>query len=185
MKTLAPIKADDFARIAAVLGPCELVEGEIVPLAPAGMEHSEVTMRILLALVAWNRQAKKGRVLTNEIGLVVKEDPDTVRGADVLFISYKRLPAAEKWKGFLRHKPELVVEILSADVSWKKMEEKVAEYHAFGVDLVWVADPQTQSVRLYPKGKASRVLHGQDELAGGHLLPGFRCKVVEFFVDKS
>ena len=126
---------------------------------------------------------KAGRVLTNETGVVVKRDPDSVRGADVLFISYQRLPATEQWEGFLRQPPELVAEVLGADESWKKMEEKIAEYHAFGVDLVWVADPRMLAVRLCPRGGEPSVLHGSDELTGGNVLPGFRCKVSEFFAD--
>ena len=152
-------------------------------MAPGGLEHNEITCRIYDLLRDWNKRSKRGRVLTNETGIVVKEDPDTVRGADVLFISFKRLPAAEKWTGFLRQRPELVVEVLSEDVSWKKMEEKVADYHGFGVDRVWVVDPKTQSVRLYPKGKPATLLHDSDELSAGGLLPGFRCTVSEFFAE--
>lgn len=184
MSTVAkpiPITAEDFERIAPLLGPCELVEGEIVRMCPGGVRHSAVTVNVVYLFERYNREFKLGRVLSNEAGMVVKQGPDTVRGADVLFISCKRLPGSEDWEGFLRHPPELIVEVLSADSSWKKMEEKVAEYLAFGVDLVWVADPQTLSVRVFPRGAAPFVLHTGDDIDAGEAFPGFRCRVAEFF----
>lgn len=115
---------------------------------------------------------------------MVRSAPDTVRGADVLFISYGRLQAAEDWEGFLRHPPELVVEVFSKDDSWKKMEEeKIADYHAFGVDVVWVVDPQTRTVRLYPRAGEPSILQAADELDGADFLPGFKCPVATFFAD--
>jgi Uma2 family endonuclease len=137
--------------------------------------------RIFILLENHNRQLKLGRVMTNETGIVVKRDPDTVRGADVLFISYRRMPESEDWDGFIRHPPELVVEVLARDDSWKRMEEKVADYHAFGIDLVWVADPQTLAVRVYPKGEPSSVLQGTDEITGRSAFPELRCNVSDFF----
>ncbi len=183
MATLSLITAEDFERVAPFLGPCELVAGEIVRMPPAGVRHSMVTGRIFFALESWNQAARLGRVMTNEAGIVVRSGPDTVRGADVLFISYRRQSASEDWEGFLRYPPELIVEVLSKEDSWKKMEEKIADYHAFGVDVVWVVDPQTRSVRLYPKGSEPSVLQAADEIAGADLLPGFKCLVAKLFAD--
>lgn len=183
MTTTVAITAEDFERIAPVLGPCELVQGEIVRMSPGGFEHSRITVRVVFLLEGHSRRNKLGRVLTNEAGMVVRHGPDTVRGADALFISFRRLPRSENWKGFLQQVPELVVEVLSEDDSWKKMEEKIADYHTFGVDMVWVIDPRTLAVRLYPRGAEPFVLHSADEIDGGELLPGFRCRVAEFFGD--
>jgi len=183
MKLLAPITADDFERIASVLGPCELVKGEIIPMAPAGIPHSDANARIGAFFFFFCMKTRNGRVLIGEAGLVVQEDPDTVRGADALYISHKRLPRGTRWHGFLRQPPELVVEVMGSDATWDKLEEKVSEYHAFGVDEVWVIDPNTFSVRVYPKNAKSRLLHESDTLTGGKLLPGFKCKVADLFVD--
>jgi Uma2 family endonuclease len=177
------LTAEDFAKIAPLLGPCELVKGEIVHMAPGGLEHSEVSTNITLLLGVYVRRKRLGRVLSNEAGIVVAKDPDTVRGADVAFISYERLPKGQRFRSFLRHRPELVVEVLGEDQSWEKMNEKVADYHAFGVDLVWVADAHTETVRVYPKGGEPLVRQRNEELSGGELLPGFSCKVADFFTD--
>ena len=183
MGTRTQITADDLERIAPYVGPCELVEGELVRMSPGGADHSAVTGQIFLLLQNHARQVAAGRVLTNETGIVVKRHPDTVRGADVLFISYSRLPKAVTLKGYLRQAPELVVEVLSEDDTWKRMEEKIADYHGCGVDMVWVADPRTLSVRIYPNGGEVGVRHASVEISGDPFLPGFHCTVAEMFAD--
>ena len=39
-----------------------------------------------------SKRADLGRVVTNDSGIVTQRDPDTVRGADVAYYSYARLP---------------------------------------------------------------------------------------------
>jgi Uma2 family endonuclease len=181
MKTASLVSTREFEGMAHRLGPCELVSGEIIAMSPGHYTHSRVTMNIAFILESYARRSKHGRTLTNEAGLVTSAADDTVRGADVTFISFKRLPAHKERRGFLRQPPELVVEVLGAEETWQSVEEKVADYHEFGVDMVWVADPNTLSVRLYPRRGEPRVLHEKDEISGGRLLPGFRCRVAEFF----
>lgn len=177
------LTAEDFERVAAVLGPCELVKGEIVPMSPGGVRHSRVTVNAVAVLDAHCQATGFGRALTGEAGVIVARRPDTVRGADVAVVSYARLPKGPLQDGFLTTPPELVVEVLSRDTSWEKMELKVADYHAFGVDLVWVLDPQTTTLRAYPRGGEPVVLHGADEASADPHLPGFRVRVSRFFEE--
>ena len=183
MKATALLSAEDFARVAPVLGSCELVRGEIVPMSPGGIKHSRVTVNAVALLDAHCRSRDLGRVLSGEAGLIVARRPDTVRGADVVFISYERLPKGSVDDGFLRQPAELVIEVLSKDTSWEKVEEKVAEYHVFGVDLVWVLDSQTLTLRSYPRGGAPVLLRDTDLVTADPHLPGFAVRVSEFFHD--
>ncbi|HLA76855.1 MAG TPA: Uma2 family endonuclease, partial [Vicinamibacteria bacterium] len=66
-------------------------------MSPGGFERSRITGRAFFLLESHNRRLNLGRVLTNEAGVVVRRHPDTVRGADVLFISFRRLPKSENW----------------------------------------------------------------------------------------
>lgn len=184
MRTAALLTAEDFARVAGLLGPCELIRGEVVPISPGGLEHSQVTGRAFFLIETYNRRHRLGRVLTGEAGLVVARRPDTVRGADVAFISYVRLPRdlAER-SGFLQSPPELVVEVLSRDTPWEKMEEKVADYHRFGVDLVWVLDLQTLTLRTYEREHPPKVFRDSDTVSADPHLPGFTSLVADFFQD--
>ncbi len=85
--------------------------------------------------------------------------------------------------GFLKQPPELVIEVLSKDTSWEKMEEKVADYHAMGVDLVWVLDPQTITLRAYPRGGSPLLLRDTDMASADPHVPDFAVPVSAFFED--
>lgn len=177
------LSAEDFELVAQVLGPCELVRGEIIPMSPGGIRHSRITGNAFRLLDSHCRPRHIGRVLTGEAGVIVARQPDTVRGADVAFISYQRLPEAASEEGFLQKPPELIIEGLGKDVSWAKMEEKAADYHAVGVDLVWVLDPQTITLRVYQRGASPLVLRDTDTASADPHVPEFAVNVSAFFVS--
>ena len=181
MRTSTLLRAEAFARVAEVLGPCELVDGEVIPMSPGGFRQSEITGRACLLLGAHNRAHRMGRVLTGESGFIVRREPDTVRGADIAFISYQRLPKDTPVTGFVEVPAELIIDVLSDDVSWAEMEKKIGEYHAFGVDLVWVLDPRTLTLRSYARGASPVLLRDADTASADPHVPGFSCRVSDFF----
>lgn len=183
MRIAALLSAEDFELVAQVMGSCELVRGEIVPMSPGGIRQSVITGNAARLLDSHSRSHGLGRVLTGEAGVVVARRPDTVRGADVAFISYQRLPKGPTEHGFLKQPPELVIEVLSLDTSWEKMEEKVADYHAMGVDLVWVLDPQTMTLRAYPLGRPAALFRDTDLASADPHVAGFSVVVGAFFEE--
>ena len=181
VRTSTLLRAEEFARVAEVLGPCELVNGEIIPMSPGGFRHSKVTLRASFLLEAHNQAHRLGHVLTGETGIIVRRGPDTVRGADVAFISYQRLPRDAQISGFLEQAPELIIEVLGDDRSWSEMEEKIGEYHAAGVEIVWVLDSRTLSLRAYARGASPVLLREPDTASADPHMPGFSCRVADFF----
>ena len=127
VRTSALLRAEEFARVAEVLGPCKLVNGQIVPMSPGGFRQSEITSRACFLLESHNRVRRLGWVLAGEAGFIVHRGPDTVRGVDVAFISYRRLPKDTQTTGFLELPAELIIEVLSDDVSWSEMETKIGD----------------------------------------------------------
>ena len=61
----------------------------------------------------------------------------------------------------------------------------MAEYLKVGVRLVWVVHPPTRTVRIHrpssAAGGAVSQLTGDETISGEEVLPGFSCKVAEFF----
>jgi Uma2 family endonuclease len=171
----------EFERIAPRLGPCELVRGRVVYLSPGGLPHSTVSGNIAGLISAWARKTRRGRVLTNEAGLVTDEEPGTVRGADVAFISYKRLPRGPVPDGFGRTPPELVVEIVGKGQGWDTMVEKAGEYLTMGVDRVWIVDVNKQHVHVFRRDEEPMILNARMTITDPDVLPGFRSRVRAFF----
>ena len=63
------------------------------------------------------------------------------------------------------------------------MEEKVSDYHAMGVDLVWVLDPHTMTLRAYRRGGTPLLLRDTDTATADPHVPGFVVSVGAFFED--
>jgi Uma2 family endonuclease len=176
------ITGEELARMADV-GSCELVEGRIVPVSPGGTEHSVVTTNALRILDAFVRPARLGLVLTGEVGLYTRHNPDTVRGADVAFISTTRLERRSRALTFLDVASELIVEVLSQDDTLAKLADKLREYFAADVKLVWVVDPRARRVHVYRSLGDRRELTEGDTLAGDDVLPGFAAPVAHLFEE--
>jgi Uma2 family endonuclease len=143
--------------------------------------HSGIALNIAYLLEHWNRRAGKGRVYSNEAGLITQSKPATVRGADVAFFSFKRLPRRSEPSGFSAVPPELVVEIIGKGQGWRKMVEKAGEYLRMGVDRVWIVDPKRRSLTVLRPDDEPTVLSEGQAVIDAKILPGFRCRVREFF----
>jgi Uma2 family endonuclease len=162
------------------LGRTELVKGEIVHLMPHKYTHGliEATIGAILHIFVGNH--KLGWVLAGEVGVYTARDPDTVRGMDVAFISNERLAQVQS-SSYLDVAPELIVEVVSPGDSWSEITQKLEEYFAIGVKLVWVADPDRQRMHVYRSLTEVDILTVSDDLTGGEVLPGFQVSLAELF----
>ncbi|HEX9670214.1 MAG TPA: Uma2 family endonuclease [Thermoanaerobaculia bacterium] len=161
------------------LGPCELVDGRIVPMSPTGDLHGGIEAILAAALLAYARETGRGKVRSGEVGIYVRRGPDTVRAADVLFISNERW-ARRSSEGYLDVAPELVVEILSPDDRWTDVTIKLADYFAAGVVAVWVVDPSLRKVFAYRSLTDVRQFE-DDRLVEEDVLPGFSLSLADLF----
>jgi Uma2 family endonuclease len=179
-KTDEPLMtADELAR-RPDLEPCELVEGRIESMTPTGFVHGDVESELVTALRAWSKTSRRGKVVGGEVGLYLRRNPDTVRAADVLYISFERLDRRGP-SGYLDVPPELVVEVLSPDDRWSEVMQKLEEYLAFGIDRVWIVDPRLRQVFAYRSLTEIATFGEGDELQDGEILPGFRIAVADLF----
>ncbi|MEK6260177.1 MAG: Uma2 family endonuclease [Planctomycetota bacterium] len=161
--------------------PVDLVRGEIVEMPPPGGVHGTVCGNVAFELISWTRRSDLGVVTANDSAVVTELDPDTVRGCDVAFVSWKRLPTKKIPKGAFRNPPDLVVEIMSPSDRWNNVLAKVNEYLDVGVIEVWIVDPEDRSVDVYRGDrKPARLANGQT-LESADVLPGFSCPVADFF----
>jgi len=162
-------------------GFCELVRGKVVPLSTPKPRHGIITAALTIALGTFVKLHKLGKVLNGDPGVYTTRDPDSVRGPDVCFISNARLEMANRETGYWGTLPELCVEVISPGDAWSEVMEKVEEYLAAGVVLVWVVDPQRRKAYVYRSGRPTRVLTANDALEGEEVLPGFVLPLAELF----
>jgi Uma2 family endonuclease len=139
------ITAEEFGRRPDPGYPEELVRGRIVPMPPPKRRHGQVCGKIVGILSRHMDRHDLGHVLSNESGVITQRGPDTVRGPDVVFYSYARLPKGPLHDEYGPEIPELVFEVRSPGDRWPKLLEKTAEYLAAGVLCVVVLDPESMT----------------------------------------
>src|SRR3972149_9666738 len=185
---VAPLKAEtrvtgEELRALGDIGPCELIEGRIVPMSPTGYAHARCEVRFGRYLDAFVSQNRLGQVIGGEVGIYTHRNPDTVRAADVAFISNERYARQKKAAGFLEVAPELIVEILSPDDRWSEVTTKLHESFSIGVRLVWITDPNAKIVYAYRSLTDMREFQESDTLTGDAVLPGFSLPVASLFEE--
>ncbi len=106
----------------------------------------------------------------------------TVRKPDCSFLRAGRLTPTVLKAGHCPLVPDLAVEVLSPHDVYLEVTAKLQDYFAVGVPLVWMVDPEFRVVTVYRGGWAAQQrLTEQDEITGDPVLPGFTCRVTEFF----
>jgi Uma2 family endonuclease len=176
------ITADELQTLGDI-GPCELIEGRLVKMSPTGVEHGIYESNFAVQINIFATQHNLGKVMTGEVGLYIARTPDTVRAADVLFISNETSSKRQKKAGYLDVAPELIVEILPPDDRWSDVIQKLRDYFSIGVKLVWVANPADKTVYSYRSTTDVREFGEADALIGDDVLPGFSVPVASLFRD--
>jgi len=159
---------------------CELVRGRIVDMPPPQKPHGTLCSWIAYLLWVLAIERGRGRVESNDSGLVVEEDPDTVRGVDVMFFD-EVVPFEEIPQEYNREEPVLAVEVWSPSDRPNAMMHRVSQYLAKGVGIVWTVDPIDRTVSVHRAGKAPLLLAIDDELTGFEFLPELKIRVSELF----
>ena len=158
----------------------ELEEGEIVEMSRPGERHGAVCGNVTGILWTYTVAKKKGYVCSNDTGLILDRDPDTLRGPDVCLYTeagrYDHLKVE-----FTDKLPNLIVEVLSPSDRIGKIMKRVALFQARGVPMVWLVDPEGRNVTVCRPGQSTLVLEETDELTGMDVLPDFRCRVADLF----
>ena len=163
---------------------CELVRGELRPISIPFPRHGQLCSNIAYLLRLFCEQHTLGRVLSNDSGVVTERDPDSVRGADVAFYSYARVPVGRIAPGaYLGAMPEVVFEVRSWTDRWADIHEKIGEYLAAGVGTVVVLDDRTEQIFTFPPGDdgVPRIFAGDVPLELPAPLDGWRVPARRFF----
>ena len=104
-----------------------------------------------------------------------------MRKPDVSVILADRATPELFGDGFTTIRPDIAIEVISPKDLAVKLEEKLDDYRDAGIPLVWLVYPSLRRVLVLPNGGPTVTLGPDDELTGGAILPGFRCKVSDLF----
>jgi Uma2 family endonuclease len=157
----------------------ELVRGGVIELPPPQRPHGIVQINAGRILSVYTFKVGRYYVVT-DAGVILERDPDTVRGPDVAVYDDAQHydDIAPK---YAEVPPLLAVEILSPHDRADQVTKKINDYLRSGVALVWLVDPEAREVTVYTHDSGPRLHDAKQTLSGGDVLPGFKCKVADFF----
>ena len=160
---------------------CELVDGVLVEKG-MGFLESYLAGALIEILRGFVKPRRLGPVTAPD-GMV-RLAPGLVRIPDVAFVSWARLPGRRVPREPIPDlAPDLAAEVLSESNTADEMARKRREYFAAGVRLVWQVAPLARTVEVYTAPEQVTVLHEEDTLEGGAVLPGFALPLREFFAE--
>ncbi len=161
-------------------GRRELVAGRVVEMTPAGAEHGIVGTLIAVRLARHVEATGTGRVLALETGFRISRDPDTVRAPDVAFIAAERLAGVDL-RRYFPGAPDLAVEVVSPEDSFREVEAKARMWLEHGARLVWVVEPEDRVAFVYRPGRPREDVPPGGALSGDDVLPGLSIPLAECF----
>jgi Uma2 family endonuclease len=158
----------------------ELENGRVVEMPSPGELHGLFCWLVTKVLTDYVFRRGIGYLLTNDSGLLVRRNPDTVRGPDVM-VQLESRSLDQMSRKFSERVPELIVEVFSPSDKPSRLTRRIAQYHKRGVPLVWGVYPDDRSVDVYRPNTATVTLEEADELAAPDVLPDFSCRVADLF----
>jgi Uma2 family endonuclease len=154
----------------------ELVDGRLVEM-PMGAESGIVAGELHYRLRSYLETKPIGKAIPGDIGFrCFPHRPRLLRKPDAAYIAAGRLPGEVVPKGDFRIAPDLVVEVISPNDLAEAVQEKVEDYLAAGVRLIWVIYPTQRTATVYSPTACAYVPRG-GELSGGDVIPGFQCRL--------
>lgn len=162
----------------------DLVKGELRKMSPAGSEHGAIIIRLTVALGQYVEENDLGEVFAAETGFKLASNPDTVLGPDLAFVCNEKIPPTGIPVKFWPGAPDLAVEVISPGNTRREIEEKIEEYLASGVPLVWIVSPKHRTVTVHKANVEPVILAESDTLDGENVLPGFHYDIARLFTRR-
>lgn len=158
----------------------ELIRGKVVEMSRPTLPHGRVCTNVGFELETWARRLGRGYVVSNDAGVSLEENPDSVLGPDVAYFSNGESfdELSPKWA---ESAPVLAVEVLSPNDRPGKINQKIAAYLRGGTKLVWLVDYEERTVTVYHPDRNFEIYKAGDELTCSEDLPGFTCRVADLF----
>ena len=161
--------------------PTELVKGVIVERPFPMARHGQICATTSFLLSDYLHERPSGHVVCNNAGVITERSPDTVRGPDLSYYSFSRVPLGPMPAGWLNVLPEMVIEVRQRWDSWSDLRNRVIEFLNAGVSLVLVLDEETGTAHVNSSDRPPYPVPADGELDLSEVIPGLRLVVRRFF----
>lgn len=160
----------------------EIIDGVRVELPPMSVDNAILAGRLARRISNFAEPAGVGEAHVEAL-VKLPLPVDRNRRPDLFFVPFARwprdkpIPRQNAWEVL----PDLCAEFVSPNDLAEEVRDKVAEYLAAGVRVVWVFYPERGLADVYEPAGVARHLTRADTLDGGPVLPGFTLPLAELF----
>lgn len=179
MSTKTRITIDEFLALPETEPPSELIDGEVVQKVSPNLKHSVLALELGALLRDHVRPRRagivgvEGRHIARVVGRVYLPDVHVTLAG--------KMPA-EAWRGGpIDVAPDLAIEILSPDDKASLTLDRIDFYFRVGVRLVWIVDPERETVGAYRAGGAGAIHRPPEIIDASPVLPEFRLDLAALF----
>ena len=119
---------------------------------------------------------KNGTNLVSEVGM--RLNTENFRIFDLAYFTAEQHFSAAKGTHPI---PTLAIEFLSKSESAEDIADKINDYFASGVKMVWYIYPKTEMIYIYTSAKSIKVCEGDDICSAAPIIPDFQFAAKEIF----
>jgi len=176
MSAVSPLTIEDFERLPQELAKNhELVDGELVDVSGNTLIHNRLRDDLISLLREYVRK--------NGLGEAVSEQEydfgGNAHGPDVSFYGPDKLKLCRAERRVQRFVPDLAIEIVSENDTFKKLVKKTGRYRKCGTKEAWIIDPDSRTAFLY--SEALNTILDENAVFQSGLIPGFSIRIGDLF----
>ena len=148
-------------------------DGELVIMAPAGIDSDEISVELGRQLANWVRSGMGG-VVTGSSGGYTRGDGNTAAPDAAWTSPQRRASMTEEQRGetFQPICPDFVIEVRSGSDTIASQQRKMAAWIAGGTRLGWLVVPERETVYVYQTDGTVDMVERPDELSAEPVCPG-------------
>ncbi|HTU43801.1 MAG TPA: Uma2 family endonuclease [Bryobacteraceae bacterium] len=156
-------------------------DGDIIIMPPVGGEGTYFEHEVGWQLGAWAKNDGRGVVLSANVGLKLPDGSTLSPDACWIPNEVWRSTPRKQRKKFPPIVPPFVIEVRSRTDRKKDLHEKMLAYIRNGVELGWLIDPLTRTVRIYKQGEDFIELNDPPSIEGEGPMTGFVLDVKQIY----
>jgi len=176
--TAARMTLDEFLALPETKPYREFVRGEVIEKPMPNSDHSALVFELIRLLGNYLQEHHEGRGST-ELRHADRQE-DRVYLPDVS-VSRRERRAPRGSTAPVEQTPDLAIEVLSPEDRAARVLDKADFYMRSGVRLLWLVDPENESVTVYRPGEQPVMHRAPDVIDALPVLSEFQLDLAELF----
>ena len=181
MATKTRVSLEQFLAMPETEPPSELVDGEVVQKFGSCLYASILSNELICLLEEYLQRTKEALLGPSVTHVYASEE--RVFLPDLMVTLKGRIPTDRRTRlyGPVPVQPDMAIEVLSPGESTGRTLERADFYMRAGTTLLWLVDPETESITVYRPNQAPTVHRPPSTIDAKPVLRGFSLDLTALF----